>query len=244
MTKKASLIFKPAALLSLLACLILVAVVAVNTHLVAAVDKKSKPSCSQDLKADCLSQQFDSATSLLKNLRTPTISISQPNVGSKPTRVLTYHVETRGTITASLGEFKSQAASTLGDARGWGQLKIKFKEVATGGDYTLVLSQASQMTTFSATGCDTTYSCQVGKYVIINQDRWLKTTPSWTNAGGSLRDYRHMVINHETGHYLGHGHLNCSGKGQLAPLMQQQSIDLQGCKFNAWPLSSELWSRI
>ena len=37
-----------------------------------------------------------------------------------------------------------------------------------------------------------------------------------------------MVINHETGHWLGLGHSFCSGPGQLAPVMQQQSIDVTG----------------
>jgi len=103
------------------------------------------------------------------------------------------------------------------------------------------LSVASELPNFSE-GCSSEYSCNVGRYVIINQDRWLGATSSWNNAGGTLRDYRHMVVNHETGHWLGHGHANCGGSGQPAPLMQQQSIDLQGCKFNPWPLDSELTS--
>lgn len=76
--------------------------------------------------------------------------------------------------------------------------------------------------------------------MIINEDRWLGATPAWNDAGGSLRDYRHMVINHETGHWLGFSHSYCGGPGQLAPVMQQQSISLQGCKFNPWPLTSEI----
>jgi hypothetical protein len=54
-----------------------------------------------------------------------------------------------------------------------------------------------------------------------------------------LRDYRHMVVNHEAGHFLGFGHANCGGPGQLAPVMQQQSINLQGCQHNPWPLQWE-----
>jgi hypothetical protein len=156
-------------------------------------------------------------------------------------RVVTYSVTTKGAIAANYAEFRTQANATLNDGRGWARLGVSFQEVASGGDFTLVLSEASQMTSFSS-GCGVEYSCRAGRYVIINQDRWLGATPSWNNAGGSLRDYRHMVINHETGHWLGHGHASCSGAGQPAQVMQQQSIDLQGCAFNAWPTASELWS--
>jgi len=67
----------------------------------------------------------------------------------------------------------------------------------------------------------------------------LHATTTWTANNRSLRDYRHLVVNHETGHWLGFGHAYCGGPGQLAPVMQQQSISLQGCKPNPWPLASE-----
>lgn len=155
--------------------------------------------------------------------------------------VVTYDVTTKGIISASVAEFRAQANTTLNDSRGWARMGVIFQEVASGGDFTLVLSEASQMTSFSS-GCGVDYSCRAGRFVVINQDRWTGATPSWNNAGGSLRDYRHMVVNHETGHWLGHGHATCSGVGQPAQVMQQQSIDLQGCAFNAWPTASELWS--
>ena len=154
---------------------------------------------------------------------------------------VTYDVTTKGAITASLAEFKQQTNATLNDQRGWSRMGAVFQEVASGGQFTLVLSEASQLPTFSS-GCSADYSCNAGRYVIINQDRWLGATASWNGAGGSLRDYRHMVVNHETGHWLGHGHETCGGSGQAAPVMQQQSINLQGCSFNPWPLTSELWS--
>jgi len=166
---------------------------------------------------------------------------AQGRVSTPATKVVTYDVITRGTITANLAEFKSQANATLNDGRGWARLGVSFQEVASGGTFTLALSEASQMTSFSP-GCGVDYSCRAGRYVIINQDRWLGATPSWNQAGGSLRDYRHMVVNHETGHWLGHDHQSCGGAGQAAPVMQQQSINLQGCSFNPWPLDSELWS--
>lgn len=158
---------------------------------------------------------------------------------SSGTRTFTYDVSTRGVVSANFAEFQTLANQTLNDPRGWARMGVKFVQVPSGGSFTLVLSEASQLPSFSS-GCSAEYSCRVGRYVVINQDRWQGATPSWNNAGGSLRDYRHMVINHETGHWLGHGHVSCGGSGQPAPVMQQQSMNLQGCSFNAWPLNSEL----
>jgi hypothetical protein len=87
------------------------------------------------------------------------------------------------------------------------------------------------------------WSCRVGRYVIINQDRWKDASPAWNAAHLALRDYRHMVVNHETGHWLGLHHATCPGPGRLAPVMQQQSKGLQGCRFNPFPTIHELDSR-
>ena len=154
---------------------------------------------------------------------------------------VTYSVTSRGVTTADMAEFRTQVNQTLNDARGWARLGVSFQEVDSGGSFSLVLSTADQMTSFSS-GCSALWSCRVGVNVIINQDRWLGATAAWNRAGGSLRDYRHSVVNHEVGHWLGHGHATCSGPGQLARVMQQQSIDLGGCAINPWPLASELWS--
>ena len=79
--------------------------------------------------------------------------------------------------------------------------------------------------------------------MIINQERWKHASPAWNAAHGALRDYRHMVVNHETGHWLGLGHAGCPGAGRPAPVMMQQSKGLAGCHFNPWPTARELASR-
>lgn len=156
-------------------------------------------------------------------------------------KVVTYTVTTRGSVSADLATFKRQAQETYDDPRGWRANGIRFERVSSNGDFTLVLSQASKVPSFSS-ACSTTYSCRVGRFVIINETRWKQATPAWDDHGGSLRSYRDLVVNHETGHWLGRGHVGCGGKGQLAPVMQQQSKGLGGCKINPWPKKGEQYA--
>ena len=73
--------------------------------------------------------------------------------------------------------------------------------------------------------------------MIINETRWRTGSPAFP---GTLQDYRHMVVNHETGHWPGRPHAYCPGPGRPAPVMQQQSKGMQGCRVNPWPLPSEV----
>jgi len=156
-------------------------------------------------------------------------------------RSVTYNVETRGPVTADLAEFRRQAQETFDDPRGWRAAGIELRPAARGGDFTLALAVAGAVPGFSSV-CSSMWSCRVGRYVIINQDRWRTASPAWNAAGRALRDYRHMVVNHETGHWLGHGHLGCPRPGP-APVMMQQSKGRGACSFNPWPLPSERWFR-
>jgi hypothetical protein len=71
-------------------------------------------------------------------------------------------------------------------------LDVSFQEVATGGVFTIVLSEASQVPSFYPNVCSSYWSCRVGRYIVINQDRWLGASDSWNQAGGLLINYRHM----------------------------------------------------
>ncbi|KAA1378583.1 DUF3152 domain-containing protein [Aeromicrobium fastidiosum] len=170
------------------------------------------------------------------------VATSRPRVAThlrSVRKTVTYSVRTRGTVKASLSTFKRLAQQTYDDPRGWRAMGVRFKRVRSGGDFTLWLSQASKVPSFSS-ACSSTYSCRVGRNVVINETRWQRATPTWDAKRGTLRDYRHMVVNHETGHWFGRGHARCGGKGQLAPVMQQQSKGLAGCRINPWPKKSEL----
>jgi len=160
------------------------------------------------------------------------------DAAAPPSRVVTYEV--RGLDNGSdLEQFAAQAAETYADMRGWGLGgAVAFVRVPAGGNFTLWLSAPSRVPGFGAP-CSSLYSCRQGRNVIINEARWLGGSPAWNASGASLRDYRHMVLNHETGHWISFGHSGCSGPGRPAPVMQQQTISLQGCAPNPWPLDGE-----
>lgn len=151
-------------------------------------------------------------------------------------RLHTYVLTTRGKLVSDVDDFAERAAAIYADKRGWKQAHHRFSRVNKGGDFTLVLSEASKVPSFDSR-CSTYYSCRSGRYVIINEKNWLGKTPNFV---GSLDVYRDMVVNHETGHWLGMSHRYCGGKGRQAPVMQQQSKGMQGCKANGWPTAPEL----
>jgi hypothetical protein len=151
-----------------------------------------------------------------------------------------YCVGLKGVDGTALAGLRQKLAAVYGDPRGWNQAKIVFVYSESSCDYTVWLTAPNLMVSTFGDTCDNYYSCRVGANVVINYDRWQGATDPWNAAHGSLEDYRVMVINHETGHWLGFGHLTCPGSGQLAPVMQQQSISLQGCNFNPWPTAAEI----
>ena len=166
-------------------------------------------------------------------------SVATELCATDPPQVYNYSVQTRGSTESDIGEFGKQVQETLDDPRGWRRANTEFRQTENGGDFVMWLAAPEAMTSF-AEGCSPDYSCRVGDNVIVNDERWQNATASWNEAGGDLRGYRHMVVNHEVGHFLGHGHFDCPEPGQPAPVMQQQSIDLQGCEFNPWPLTFEV----
>lgn len=150
-----------------------------------------------------------------------------------------YEISSVGRTTGEK-EFAEQVQQTLDDPRGWRADGIAFERVERGGDLEIVLSEASRIPGYSPV-CSSSFSCRVGRFVLLNQGNWTDATRAWRRADESVRDYRHMLVNHEVGHWLGRDHVTCDGGAdQLAPVMQQQSKTLAGCSANPWPLPDEL----
>jgi hypothetical protein len=151
-------------------------------------------------------------------------------------RSIAYSIANWGAEGVDMRRFARVVDATLNDPRGWslgGTVRFTRGPAAS---FQVTIAAPSVVGSFA--GCSAYYSCRSGHYVLINADRWAHATPAF--PGERLRHvYRQMVVNHEVGHALGFGHAGCSGPGDPAPVMQQQSKGLQGCRASAWPSSRE-----
>jgi hypothetical protein len=164
-------------------------------------------------------------------------STAQSDVAAQAaTAEYAYALDRRGTTHADYAEFQRVVRATLDDRRGWWRAGVSFAQDPARARLTIVLASPSVVASASSV-CSAAYSCRVGNTVYVNDERWRTGSRPWRDT---LARYRQYVVNHEVGHWLGMGHSGCPSAGALAPVMQQQSISMQGCRENAWPVRSEV----
>lgn len=150
--------------------------------------------------------------------------------------VKTFVIEYEGGTNIDPNEFASYVEATFADPRSWGaggQLSFQRVDGSTPFDLRVALVSPDHVESLCpGYGTQGYTSCRFGDRAVINLARWSVGVPFYD---GQLDEYRHYVINHEVGHYLGHGHEACPGPGALAPVMLQQTLKMDGCVINAWP---------
>lgn len=154
------------------------------------------------------------------------------------TTVVPLRVERRAGDPATEG-FAEQAMSILTDERGWGRAGFRFV-VEEDAPYLLVLAEGDEVDRLCEPyETEGRFSCQNGPVVALNADRWREATQDWP---GDLASYRTYLVNHEVGHllHLHHPAPQCPGPGLPAPVMLQQSTELDTCEANPWPLPWEV----
>jgi len=128
----------------------------------------------------------------------------------------------------------------LDDPRSWrGTRRWRFELVPVGQSATLHAYIVTPNTTDALCAPYLTrgeVSCQNGDRVVLNAKRWAFGVDSY---GSDLTNYRRYLVNHEFGHALGKHHLDCPGRGRLAPVMMQQTKGLGACRKNPWPLRGQ-----
>ena len=150
--------------------------------------------------------------------------------------VIDYRVEV-GSPDPDLADAAATITSVLEDPRGWQQANIDFRQ-SPDAPYTILVVEGEEAQALCQPyDVGGRFSCQNGPLVVLNAIRWREAVPHWP---GDVASYRTMLINHEVGHLLGMHHLRCTEEGAVAPVMEQQSGTLRGCRANPWPTPIEL----
>ncbi|WP_307798992.1 DUF3152 domain-containing protein [Micromonospora antibiotica] len=158
-------------------------------------------------------------------------------VAGRDGQLLRYRVAVEGGIDAVDPErFGREVAVVLADRRGWtadGRWRLQRVGADGPADFTVLLTTPVTRGELCGDTSDHYTSCRNGDRVVINVARWARGVPDFR---GDLATYRSYVLNHEVGHRLGRGHERCPAAGGPAPVMQQQTLGLHGCRPNAWPM--------
>ena len=145
-------------------------------------------------------------------------------------------VEIEGGLSFDLENTRREIVNILADSRGWtskGTIRFRLLDDPAAADVRVrIASPRTVDARCSPLRTGGRLSCRNGNSLHLNSVRWSGATSFWT---APLSEYRAYLINHEMGHFLGHGHRSCPARGAVAPVMQQQTKSLQGCRPNGWP---------
>lgn len=157
-----------------------------------------------------------------------------PAVGRGELR--TYTVEVEVGIPIDPADLAAVVDAVLADPRGWTAAgDVRLQRLGTDGAPSFRVRLATPATTDAHCAPLDTHgelSCRNGADVMLNLRRWVSgAAPSEMG----LTEYHQYMVSHEVGHALGHDHAECPGPGQVAPVMLQQTLSLDGCRPNPWP---------
>jgi hypothetical protein len=160
-----------------------------------------------------------------------------------------YSIDVENGITGiDVTAFATLVQRTLSDKRSWAGHGVALQWVSSG-PVEFHVTLASSMTVRKLCGytipIETSCFARSGSTsaadtdrVVINDARWVRGNAAYV---GDLEAYRVYMVNHETGHALGHAHAHACLPGGLAPVMMQQTIGLKSaatgamCQANPWP---------
>jgi hypothetical protein len=163
-----------------------------------------------------------------------------PVVGTGTLHRYTVDVE-NGITGVDLNAFASLVDKVLDDPRSWTHSGLSLQRVDSGpADFHITLTSAMTVRNLCGYELQIETSCWApdkGARVVENVARWVRGDVAYIGDLGAYHDY---MINHESGHALGHMHSHVCLSNGLAPAMMQQTIGLKSvsgkiCGANPWP---------
>ena len=201
-----------------------------------AIVNKSKNIGTSDLNSGCI----------VSNLIT-TVSeqewIEPENVNPKDDEKFNYGIRIEPSLGLDPLCIKNLLFLILNNDLGWKNVANKSFQLtsAEDSDYIYIFASPDKTDELCAPiETNSIYSCRNENNIVLNFFRWQEGAVDFKN---DMETYRIYLINHETGHILGWGHVGCPKEGAVAPVMMQQSKGTDGCVPYGWPVYETVKSK-
>jgi len=165
------------------------------------------------------------------------------NVNSRDEQKLNYAVKIEPSLGLDPLCIKNLLFLILNNDTGWTNVTEKQFQLTSveESDYVYIFASPEKTDELCAPiETNSIYSCRNEQNIVLNFFRWQNGAVDFKN---DMETYRIYLINHETGHILGWGHVGCPKEGAIAPVMMQQSKGAEGCIPYGWPAYETIKSK-
>ena len=165
------------------------------------------------------------------------------NVNSRDEQKLNYAVKIEPSLGLDPLCIKNLLFLILNNDTGWTNVTEKQFQLTSveESDYVYIFASPEKTDELCAPiETNSIYSCRKEQNIVLNFFRWQNGAVDFKN---DMETYRIYLINHETGHILGWGHVGCPKEGAIAPVMMQQSKGTGGCVPYGWPVYETIKSK-
>ena len=197
---------------------------------------KSKNIGTSDLKTGCIEPS-------LINENSEEEWIEPENVNPKDDTKFNYGIRIEPSLGLDPLCIKNLLFLILNNDLGWTNVAEKSFQLTSAeeSDYVYIFASPNKTDELCAPiETNSIYSCRNENNIVLNFFRWQEGAVDFKN---DMETYRIYLINHETGHILGWGHVGCPKEGAVAPVMMQQSKGTDGCIPYGWPVYETVKSK-
>ena len=201
-----------------------------------AIVNKSKNIGTSDLNSGCIDSNLISTVSEQE-------WIEPENVNPKDEEKFNYGIRIEPSLGLDPLCIKNLLFLILNNDLGWKNVANKSFQLtsAEDSDYIYIFASPDKTDELCAPiETNSIYSCRNENNIVLNFFRWQEGAVDFKN---DMETYRIYLINHETGHILGWGHVGCPKEGAIAPVMMQQSKGTDGCVPYGWPVYETVKSK-